>query len=178
MGQVTPAEIIGFFQELAKRFPRSATIFLLGGSALQVLGNIRPTLDIDYDAQLAPDEVLALQNAIEQLAQEQHLEFEYVPIAEFIPLPEEANRRHRLVGQFGHLAVYVYDPYSIALSKVARGLESDLQDVVWMIEQKLISFTQVAQFVQAAIPRARNFDIDPTEFKEHLESLRQMLQDL
>lgn len=124
-----------FLQRLGERYPHSAKLFLLGGSALCLLGNPRRTLDIDYLAESPPDKAAELQATIDSLAAEMKLELEAVPLDEFIPLPDDASTRHRQVGQFGGVTAYVFDPYSIALSKVARGFEADLQDVllIWPI---------------------------------------------
>jgi coenzyme F420-reducing hydrogenase gamma subunit len=103
------------------RVPRHSVKSRREVKPLALLGGLRPTLDIDYDVKGTPEDMAELQKVIEKLAAEQKLELEYVPIEEFIPLPESARSRHRLIGRFGELAVYVYDPYSIALSKVARG---------------------------------------------------------
>jgi hypothetical protein len=46
-------------------------------------------------------------------------------------LPDGAEQRHYKVGQYGSIEVYTYDPYSIALSKIARGFETDIQDVLF-----------------------------------------------
>ncbi|RIK53012.1 MAG: hypothetical protein DCC57_09030 [Chloroflexi bacterium] len=68
--------------EVGRRYTQPAQLFLLGGSALCLLGSPRPTLDIDYVGDdLRKDE---LQRTIDQVAQEQGLEVEAVPIDQFI----------------------------------------------------------------------------------------------
>ncbi len=104
-----------------------------------------------------------------------HLELEAVPIEEFIPLPSEAGTRHRWVGQFGGLTVYIFDPYSIALSKVAHGFESDLEDVLFLLRQGLISLEQLAACVEEALPQAWDFDIDPVELRQYFGELKRLL---
>ena len=49
-----------------------------------------------------------------------------MPLAEFVPLSAGCEDRHRLVGRYGSVELYIYDPYSLALSKIARGLESEV----------------------------------------------------
>jgi len=76
--------IIAFLDALGKRYLQPASLFLLGGRALCLLGNPRPTLDIDYVGNdLIKD---ALQKSMEILAHEMHLDVEAVTIAQFIPL--------------------------------------------------------------------------------------------
>jgi len=175
MGDIAMAEILDFLRQLGERYSGSGTLFLLGGSALCLLGNPRRTLDIDYIAECPPGEAAELQAAIESVAAEMKLELEAVPLDEFIPLPDDVDTRHCWVGQFGGLMVYIYDPYSIALSKVARGFEADLQDVLFLLRQDLITLEQLETHVAAALPRAAQFDIAPAEFRQHLEEIRRLM---
>jgi len=175
MGDIATTEILAFLRKLGERYTRPAAIYLLGGSALCFLGNPRRTADIDYFVETTPDQTVELQATIESLALELTLELEVVAIGEFVPLPEGTRARRRLIGQFGNLTTYVYDPYTIAISKVARGFETDLQDVLFMLRQKLIEFKQLEAYVNAALPRAKDFDIDPTEFQQHLEEIGRLV---
>ena len=71
--------------------------------------------------------------------------------------------------------MYVFDPYSIALSKVARGFEADLQDVLFLLRQRVIALEQLESNVEAALPHALQFDITPTELLMHLAEVRRLL---
>ena len=73
---------------------------------MRLLGSARRTLDIDYTLEAPGEEVEQLRATIEALAMELKLDLEAVPIEEFIPLPGEADTRHRRVGQFGGITVY------------------------------------------------------------------------
>jgi uncharacterized membrane protein YccC len=168
-------EIMDFLRQLGERYRGAGTLFLLGGSALCMLGNPRRTLDIDYMTESPSDEAAELQAAIESLADELKLELEAVSFGEFIPLPRDADTRHRWIGQFGRLKVYVYDPYSIALSKVARGFEADLQDVLFLLRQDLITLEQLEAHVADALPHAAQFDMVPDELIQHLEEIRRLM---
>jgi hypothetical protein len=176
MGDIATAEILDFLRRLGERYPGSGMLYLLGGSALCLLGNPRRTLDIDYVAECPPDQAAELQAAIESLAAEMRLELEAVSLAEFIPLPDGAHTRHRRVGQFGGLTVYVFDPYSIALSKVDRGFEADLQDVLFLLQRGIITLERLEAHVAAALPQAARFDIIPAELQQHLEAIRRLVQ--
>lgn len=176
MVEIGSPEIQDFLQQLGARYPGTGSLYLLGGSALCLLGSARRTLDIDYTLEASAEEVEQLQATIEALAMEMKLDLEAVPIEEFIPLPGEAVTRHRRVDQFGGITVYIYDPYSIALSKVARGFETDLEDVLFMLQQNLIELEPLADYIDAAIPQAWDFDIDPAELRQHLAELRRLYQ--
>ena len=48
MATITSDQIHAFLTELGSRYGHRATLLLLGGSALCLLGSERATLDIDY----------------------------------------------------------------------------------------------------------------------------------
>lgn len=173
MEYVETARINAFLQELGKRYPRPATLFLLGGGALCLLGSPRPTLDIDYVGDdLKQDE---LQHTMAQVAHDMQIEVEAIPIAQFVPLPVGAQERSLPVGQFGKIEVYVFDPYTIALSKIDRGFDTDIEDVVFLIRRNLITFEQLEAIVLAALEHASKFDLDPTAARAHLQVVRDQL---
>lgn len=105
MGNIATTEIQTFLDALGKRYTRTATLFLLGGGALCLLGNPRRTIDIDYTFIAPPGDIDQLTDTIDALAEELRLDLEIVPIEEFIPLPDGSEQRHRWVGQFGKVAV-------------------------------------------------------------------------
>lgn len=176
MSEIATAEILEFVQRLGGRYTGSAAFFLLGGSALCLLGNPRRTLDIDYLVEGPSDQVAEVQVMVDTVAAEMRLEVEVVPLGEFIPLPDGAESRHRQIGQFGGLTVCVFDPYSIALSKVDRGFEADLQDVVFLVRQGIIDLEQLEVYVAAAVPHAAKFDLIPADMRQHLEAIRRLVQ--
>jgi len=48
-----------------------------------------------------------------------------VPFDTFVPISAAAQARHRVIGRYGALDVYVFDLYSIAVSKLDRGLDTE-----------------------------------------------------
>ena len=72
------------------------------------------------------------------------------------------------MGQFGNIEVFVFDPYSIALSKLARGFDADIQDVLFLLQRDIIMLNELIQVVEDAIPVAWNYDIDPKELMNYL----------
>ncbi|MBN1429921.1 MAG: hypothetical protein JXB07_16245 [Anaerolineae bacterium] len=112
------------------------------------------------------------QTAIEQLASEMKLDAEAVPLGEFIPLPPDAERHRHLVGSYGQIDVYIFDLYSIALSKIARGFEADLEDVQFMLNEKLIELAELQSYFETILPDVSRFDIDRKEFQAYFEELK------
>jgi hypothetical protein len=79
------------------------------------------------------------------------------------------------MGTFGSIEVFIIDPYVIALSKLDRGFDTDLEDIIFLINRGLISLIQLEKTVKDAIPHARKFDLNPRELEKHLETVRTML---
>lgn len=167
-------QITRFLKAVGERYANPAQIFLLGGSALCLLGSPRPTLDIDYVGDdLKKDE---LQKIMEETAREFGLDVEAVPVEKFIPLPSKKQRQNILVGTFGKVKVYILDPYSIALSKIDRGFDTDLDDVLFLIQQGLIEIKALEQIAIAASKHGREFDINVNELLSHLQTLKDRLK--
>ncbi len=143
MEPVTSRALKIFFKALGERIPGHAAIYLLGGSALCLLGNTRETLDVDYSLESSTKDI---ETIIQALARELKMDLEAVPLAEFIPLPPDAPSRRHFIGQFGQLDVYIFDLYSIALSKIARGFESDLEDVQFLLSKNLITWDELETY--------------------------------
>lgn len=172
MEPVTSEAIQKFLRRLGERYPGRGAIYLLGGSALLLLGSPRETRDVDYMTEPAPDSDAELRSALDGLADELKLDLEWVPLSEFIPLPPDALRRRQLVGHYGQLDVYIFDLYSIALSKIARGFESDLEDAVFMLKQGLIEFGELERLFSIILPDAPKTDISRAEFQDYFEEVR------
>jgi hypothetical protein len=81
-----------------------------------------------------------------------------------------------LVGKFGQVEVYIFDLYSIALSKIARGFEADLEDVEFMLKKNLISWEELETDYQSILPEAHKSDINPKEFKIYFATLKQRIK--
>jgi hypothetical protein len=173
---VTLATLQTFLQRLSERFTGAGDLYLLGGSALCLLGNPRTTVDVDYTFEPDVDSVEQFEVTVAELAAEMHLDVEAVPIAEFVPLPPQAYERRRLVGHYGQLDVYIFDPYTIALSKIARGFEADLEDVMFMLHKGLIEFGELECHFHAVLPDAPRADIIPDEFRDYFEEVRRRLE--
>lgn len=167
------AQIQSILQSLGERVPTGSRLYLIGGSALALLGSPRLTLDLDFIGDdVSPSE---LHQIILQVAKELKILVEAVPLDRFIPLLEGSSERSIRIGEFGNLEVHVADPYSIALSKLDRGFDADLDDIVFLARQRFIDIEELARITQAALPRAREFDINATEMLAHLQTVRTRL---
>ena len=172
MESVTSRSLEDFLKKLGAKVADEATFYLLGGSALCLLGSPRETLDVDY---FVEEPAAKTETLITELAAELHMDMESVPIAEFVPLPPDVNKRHRGVGRYGQVDVYIYDLYTIALSKIARGFESDLEDVVFLLKRGLIDLKILEHYFEIVLPKADSADILRWEFVAYFETLKKML---
>jgi hypothetical protein len=175
---VTEATLRAFLERLGKQYEGAATFYLLGGSALCLLGNPRVTVDVDYWYAIDADEKERFVAAVEELAEEMHLDVEDVPLDEFVPLAPGAYERCQLVGRFGGIEACIFDLYTIALSKIARGFEADLEDVVFMLRQDLVAFDELERLFKEVLPQAPQADIIPSEFKDYFAQLWQSTRKL
>lgn len=165
--------ILAFLEEVGRRYWQPAELLLLGGSALCLLGSHRPTLDIDYVGDdLSKSE---LQQCIDQVAQDMGIVVEAVPIAGFVPIPEDAEQRKVSVGQFGAVQVHILDPYSMALSKIDRGFDTDIEDVAFLIQRGFIRFDHLRSLVGEALKRAGEFSLSKPDMLNHLNAVEQQL---
>lgn len=166
--------IQAFLKALGVRYPYPAQLYLLGGSALCLLGSPRPTMDIDYVGDdLKKD---ALQKAMDEIAGEMGLDVEAVPIERFIPVPVNKNERSLHVGKFGKIDVYIFDPYSISLSKIDRGFDTDLDDIVFLVQRGFVDFDKLALITQDALIQSRKYELDQIEILAHLQEIKKRLE--
>ena len=125
-----------------------------------------------FENEVVTEHIAQFQQILAELAAEMHLDAEEVPLAEFVPLPPQAHERHRLVGRYGQLDVYIFDLYSIALSKIASGFEADLEDVLFLLDEGLIDFGELERHFNEILPEAPKADIIPSEFRDYFEEIR------
>ena len=166
------SEIRSKLQSIGEQLPPGSQLVLIGGSALTLLGSPRLTIDIDFIGDdIRPNK---LHRAIMQIAKELKIHVEPVPLDRFVPLPKGSEKRGIRIGQFGNLEIYVADPYSIALSKLDRGLDTDFEDIIFLIQENFITLRELERITRDALPHARQFDFNP-DILDHLHELRDRL---
>ncbi len=92
---------------------------------------------------------------------------ESVP-SEFMPLPPDAALRHRIIFRSGQLTAYIFDLYSIALSKLERGTRSDLEDVLFLIRNGHIALANLEQYMNVVIKGSD----DPRQLRASFDEIR------
>jgi Nucleotidyl transferase AbiEii toxin, Type IV TA system len=167
------SEIQSILYSMGERVPPGSQLVLIGGSALTLLGSPRLTIDLDF----VGDDVHpnTLHRSIIQIAKELKIHVEPVPLDHFVPLPMGSKKRNIRIGQFGNLEIYVADPYSMALSKLDRGLDTDFEDIIFLIRESFITLDALERITRDALPHARQFDFNP-DILEHLQELKDRLK--
>jgi hypothetical protein len=167
---VDTSEIRSVLQKLGEKLPAGSRLTLVGGGALALLGSPRLTIDLDFIGDdVAPSK---LDKAIVDAANELNIYADPVRLERFLPLPKGSEGRTISVGQFGNLEVRVADPYSMALSKLDRGFDTDVDDIVFLIQRGFIYLDELERFTQDLLPRARDFDINSADLLARLELVR------
>lgn len=167
-------KIKNLLKNLGNSLKEPSRLILLGGSALALLGSSRLTIDIDFwGDDIAPS---TLEKAIMTLAREMKILVEPVPLHRFIPLPNDSESRRIYVETFNNLEVYIADPYSIALSKLDRGFDTDIEDIIFLIQHNYIELNELEKVVEASIPSAREFDMDISQINSCLQTVQKRLE--
>jgi hypothetical protein len=167
-------EIQSVLQILGERVLPSSQLFLVGGSALILLGSPRLTIDIDFIGDdIAPSE---LDQRIMQVARELKIYIEPVALERFIPIPDGFDERTIRIGQFGNLEVFVADPYSIALTKLDRGFDTDFDDMIFLVKRHLVDIEELERITRHALSHSRGFDMNSSEVLAHLQELKARLK--
>ncbi len=70
----------------------------------------------------------------------------------------------------------IADPYSIALSKLERGFDTDFDDIIFLIQSNFITLIELEAIAQKALEKAQEFDMNTKEMLAHHQELRKRLQ--
>lgn len=172
MGEsVTRHSIEQFAHALSARISAPSDLFLIGGAALLLFGSPRATQDIDVVGSDGPPGGDPWRIALAKTITEARLDVEAVPFETFVPLLKGGEARHRMIGTYGQVRLWVFDPVAIALSKLDRGFETDLEDIEFMLRQGIITRQQMLDAIEEAAPRARAFDFDINQMRQRLAAL-------
>src|SRR5262245_37248472 len=134
MAALTRADLARFFRALATRLPCPVRLTLTGGGEAMLLGGSRPTGDIDFGLTLptrASRHWPAVERAVSDAAAHAGVSVQYAADIDrwsSIAIPD-GRRRTCPYRRVGRLSVHLLDPYCWAVYKLARYLESDVEDL-------------------------------------------------
>ena len=132
-----PEPWLSFLRELDSIIPESCKLPCFGGFAVtEVYGISRATSDIDV-LDVAPPRVVNFLMERAGRGSELHrcfgVYFDVVGVAS-APYEYESRLRPLFQGAFQHLELFVMDPYDVALTKLKRDSDKDVQDVMQLAE--------------------------------------------
>lgn len=167
-------EIQDLLNKLGGQIKTPTRLYLIGGSALALLGSPRQTIDIDFIG----NDILPTSEheALLKTAKELDILLEPVPLEQFIPLPENSDKRSIRIGKFNNLEIYVADPYSIALGKLDRGFDTDIEDIIFLLQKHYIEIEKLNLITETALSQANKYDLNATEILDHLQVVRERLK--
>ncbi len=150
MPALTRADLSRFTAALARRLPCPVKLTLTGGSEALLLGGNRPTGDIDFELTVSgrSERFWAdIETAVAAAATEVAVVVQYStdidrwsPVA--IPTRRRAGRLHR---RLGRLSVHLLDPICWAVYKLARYLDSDVDDLRAVLRRQRVSSAALAR---------------------------------
>ena len=164
--------LLALFREVSNRYCEPAQVYVLGGGALLLLGSTRPTVDIDFFGNDV--DKTDIQLTIDDVAKEMSIDVDAVPLDEFIPLDYDSTSRHRFITKYGNLDVFVFDPYSICISKLDRGFDYDIDDIVYLVRNGFVVLENLAHLLEEALAVSFGFDIDSAECRRNLHEVEDL----
>jgi hypothetical protein len=124
------------------------------------------TIDVDVAIEVSAENHSELIQVLREIRNRQGINIEEISPADFIPLPTGYENRHEFIGRFGQVDAFHFDWYSTALSKVERGRQQDLADVVAILQNSRIEWDKLAGMYREILPRMGQASLkqDPQEF--------------
>lgn len=168
---VTRERLRELLDQLGRRFRKPARLYLSGGESLVWRGLRGTTRDVDVHYEVAPDHHGAFVGVLRELKENLSINIEEAYPGDFIPLPPGSEGRATFVERFGQVDVFLFDPYAIALSKISRGHDPDIQDVRAMLANGIIEPAELRRLFEAILPayEARGVKSDPVRYRRMLD---------
>jgi hypothetical protein len=168
---VTRERLRKLLEELGRRFRHPARLYLSDGEGLVWRGLRGTTRDVDVHYEVSPDHHGAFVTTLRELKEELSISIEEAYPGDFVPLPPGSERRCTFLERFGQVDVFLFDPYAVALSKLSRGHDPDVQDVRALVAGKVIDPAELRRLFEAILPAyaARGVKSDPVRFRRMLE---------
>lgn len=166
-----------FLKRLDAAFARPGRLYLIGETTLIFEGWRSWTEQVELTADVAPGDQRALEQAVQTVAAELDITVLVESPGDLIPLPDGFADRHRPIdGPMEHLALYHFDPYSVAFRFIARGDEPDYHLVLTYLDHGWLTFDELNTRLTALLPRfsMQTIQQDPAEFRRKYKGLLQM----
>lgn len=150
MAALTRTDLSRFVVALARRLPCPVRVVLTGGGEAMLLGGSRATGDLDFGlvttparARFWPD----IESAVAAAAREARVVVQYsADIDRWSPVAiPPGKRRTRPWKRFGRLSLHLLDPACWAVYKLARYLDSDVEDLRAVLRRQRVPSLALAR---------------------------------
>lgn len=164
-----------FFSELDKKIKQPVKIILTGAMAGIILGNIRPSMDIDFEIEFLsmdnPSDGLVEQigAAISEVSAQLKLPAQYSDSIQgwseisFLDYREKSS----LYKQIGKVEVRLLSPEHWTIGKMARYLPLDEMDVTFVLKKHNVKWEKIVQVWAEAVKKSRISE-KVREFRDHV----------
>ncbi|HLF88229.1 MAG TPA: hypothetical protein VI451_04735 [Anaerolineales bacterium] len=175
---VDRATLMNFLHRLEEGFAHPGRVYLVGETTQVFEGWTDRMRRLEFFAEISEDERVRFNQITNNLQEEMEMDvFEESP-ANVIPLPAGYEERARSGGDGwgGPLAIYHFDPYSIAIRLITRGDEPDYHTVLAFLRHGWITLEKMEVLLAELLPRFSTETIaqDPAEFRRKYRGLLQM----
>lgn len=166
-----------FFSELDKKINKPIKVILTGAMAGIILGNIRPSMDIDFEIEFSPADdisevsVLEIIEAIRETEKKVNLPAQFSESIQGWSQISFLNYREAstLYKKIGKIEVRLLSPEHWSIGKLARYLELDEMDLVFVLGRQKIDQKKLVTLWGEALKKSIRSD-KSREFRNHVIS--------
>ncbi len=160
-------KIRNLMRELGLKAKGPGKIYLTGGASAVLFGWRNSTVDVDLKLEPEPRGIF---DAIRDLKDKLDINIELASPDLFIPPIPGWEERSPHITDYNSVQFYHFDFYGQALSKIERGHERDLNDVVAMLKLELIDKELIWKYFQEIeADLIRYPGINPQAFKDKVK---------
>ena len=164
-----------FFSELDKNIKDPIKIILTGAMAGVVLGNVRPSMDIDFEIEFSSvdnssaESITAIESAIQATAKKLNLPAQYSESIQgwsqisFLDYRETST----IYKKIGKIEVRLLSPEHWSIGKMARYLPLDEMDLVFVLKKHHLGWEKIASLWGEALKNSIRSD-KSREFRDHV----------
>ena len=161
-----------FFMELAKGVDRPASIILTGAAAGEIYGNIRPSMDIDFEICLDEKNetyLFYLENLIKDISARIGIETDYSEDISHWSMINLLDYRQKAVPykKIGKLNIRILAPEHWTIGKITRFYDLDIRDVLVVIQKKKLDADELIELWARAF-KASPLSLAKRQFIDHV----------
>lgn len=164
-----------FFLELDRSLSRPASVILTGAAAGAIYGNVRPSLDIDFEIRIKGKESQSREETLRLLIHETSSKLgiasNYSNDISHWSMIDYLDYRKSSISykKIGHLDIRLIAPEHWTIGKMTRFLEIDVKDMVKVIKKKRLQAGSLVSLWARAL-RASPLSLTKGQFTRNVET--------